>query len=115
MTNSAFVAQLVEDLGVDSVRAVLEVFEKDVRRLTQVLRVAASADDPASFRRAAHGLAGAAGAVGATSLEQAARVNMTRADVRGEQLTSAADEMERLAQTAVAELGAIVAALPPAT
>lgn len=76
MSESGFAAQLAEDLSADDLRMVLRVFGEDVRRLTAVLAEAARAGDVTAFRRAAHGLAGAAGAVGAQRLEAACRAAM---------------------------------------
>ena len=59
----------------------LGVFVADVVRLGEGLRVAATTGDVASWRRVAHSLAGAAGAVGAVALEDACREAMTGADI----------------------------------
>ncbi|HOU89974.1 MAG TPA: Hpt domain-containing protein [Polyangiaceae bacterium] len=77
MSEPGFAAQLAEDLSPDDLLLVLGVFRTDVERLTGSLDVAAAALDEAAFRRAAHGLAGAAGAVGAFGLEQACRQAMS--------------------------------------
>lgn len=76
MSELGFAAQLAEDLSAEDLRLVLRVFGEDVRRLTGVLGAAAQAGDVVAFRRAAHGLAGAAGAVGAQRLEDACRTAM---------------------------------------
>jgi HPt (histidine-containing phosphotransfer) domain-containing protein len=76
MIELGFAAQLAEDLSPEDLRLVLRVFGDDVRRLTGVLEAAMRAGDAAAFRRAAHGLAGAAGAVGAQRLEAACRAAM---------------------------------------
>ncbi len=78
MTNSEFARQLSEDLDAEDLYRVLEVFRGDLARLRQALRLAALDNDAAGLRRAAHGLAGAAGAVGAGALEEACRRAMLR-------------------------------------
>jgi HPt (histidine-containing phosphotransfer) domain-containing protein len=71
-----FAAQLLEDLPPADVRHVLIVFGGDLRRLANILDVASQAGDRDSFRRTAHALAGAAGAVGAAALADACRAAM---------------------------------------
>jgi len=104
-------AQLAEDLSPEDVRRVLGVFEGDVRRLVGNLDAAAVTGDVAAFRRVAHGLAGAAGAVGAKSLEQACRAAMVRDDLDASALAHAAGAIDLLADAALAELAAFVAGL----
>ncbi|MBU6499221.1 MAG: Hpt domain-containing protein [Rhodospirillales bacterium] len=101
-------AQLAEDLAPEDFRRVLAVFRDDVARLCQVLLVAARAGDPTTFRRAAHSLAGAAGAVGAEALEQACRVAMTRHDILPAQFPATASAIERLGLAALRELAALL-------
>lgn len=76
-----FAHQLAQDLEPEDVRHVLTVFEADLTDLRDVLRNAVAASDDAAFRRAAHQTAGAAGAVGATALEAAARSAMGNAAI----------------------------------
>jgi len=111
MSLGADFAQLAEDLSPDDVRQVLGVFERDVRRLTAALVAASAAHDATTFRRVAHGLAGAAGAVGAKSLESACRAHMVRADLDPEVLPGIATKIEQLADAALVELAAFVAGL----
>ena len=80
MSDLGFAVQLAEDLSPDDLRMVLAVFGTDVKRLTAALEEAAGAGDRVAFRRAAHGLAGAAGAVGAARLELACRRAMADTD-----------------------------------
>ena len=68
-----FASQLRQDLAPADVTHVLAVFAADAMRLSAAWRQALDGDDLTAFRRLAHELAGAAGAVGAASLEQAAR------------------------------------------
>jgi len=76
---AGFAAQLLEDLPPADVRHVLSVFAADLRRLVAILTTSLQARDVENFRRTAHALAGAAGAVGAAVLEQAARAAMLAA------------------------------------
>ena len=107
----SFAAQLAEDLTPEDVRLVLQVFRADLDRLSEVMRVAAAAGDVGTFRRVAHSLAGAAGAVGAGELEQACRVAMSRADIGPAALPAVSGEIGRLCAAALTELGAFVADL----
>jgi HPt (histidine-containing phosphotransfer) domain-containing protein len=111
MSLGADFAQLAEDLAPDDVRRVLSVFDLDVRRLVGDLEAAAAAGHVDAFRRVAHGLAGAAGAVGARSLEQACRAQMGRADLDPAALPPLAGKIHQLADAALVELAAFVAGL----
>lgn len=68
--------QLAQDLPPADFRRIIETFEDDLGRLAVQLEEAAMAGNQDGYRRAAHSLAGAAAAVGAVLLEQAARVAM---------------------------------------
>ena len=74
------VRQLASDLGVEELRHIVSIFEGDVRMLEQALLAAAGSSDLDAFRRTAHRLAGASGAVGAVALDMAAREAMRRQD-----------------------------------
>ena len=111
MNEPSFAAQLAEDLGPADLRHVLEVFGRDVARLTGVLRDAAAGDDAIGFRRAAHGLAGAAGAVGARALEQECRKAMAQAETKLGELSATMSTIDVLAEDAMRELARFVAAL----
>jgi len=111
MTEPSFAAQLAEDLGPEDLRHVLDVFGRDVARLTGVLRDAAVGDDAIGFRRAAHGLAGAAGAVGASALEQQCRQAMTQAETTPNSLIATMAMIDTLAEDALRELARFVATL----
>lgn len=104
-------AQLAEDLSPEDVRRVLGVFEADVRRLVANLGAAAAAGDVDAFKRVAHGLAGAAGAVGTRSLEQACRVAMVSTDLTPVALPGIAGQVDQLAESALADLAEFVAGL----
>ena len=105
---SPFAIQLLHDLSREDARRVLAVFREDIFRLGEVLRVSARAGDQPGFRRAAHGLAGAAGAVGAEELEQACRLAMSRHYESSEQFPAAAAEIHALATEALAALALVV-------
>ena len=68
--------QLAQDLPPADFRRIIETFEDDLGRLARQLEAAAMAGDRDGYQRAAHSLAGAAAAVGAVPLEQAARAAM---------------------------------------
>lgn len=68
--------QLAQDLPPADFRRITETFEDDLGRLAVQLEEAAMAGNRDGYHRAAHSLAGAAAAVGAVLLEQAARVAM---------------------------------------
>jgi len=106
MAGGADFGQLAEDLSPEDLRSVLSVFVTDVRRLVGNLTATAAAEDVAGFQRVAHGLAGAAGAVGAGALEQACRAAMTRTDLARADLKPTA--------TALADLAAFVDGLDAA-
>ena len=111
MSDLGFAAQLAEDLSPDDLRLVLGVFRADVQRLTGAMAEALCGADFVAFRRAAHGLAGAAGAVGATRLEQASRRAM------GDDMAMAASlaDIDTLAAGALDDLVVFLAGLdaPP--
>ena len=111
MSHEADFAQLADDLSVEDLRTVLAVFATDVKRLAAKLKAAAAAADLVEFKRVAHGLAGAAGAVGAKALEQACRAAMVRSDPGPVGLCAAADAIDALADVALAQLVAFVAQL----
>lgn len=110
MSDLGFAAQLAEDLTPDDLRLVLGVFRTDVQRLTGALATAIAAADIVAFRRAAHGLAGAAGAVGAVRLEQACRQAMADAVPMAQALS----EIDALAAGALDDLAVFLAKLDPA-
>ena len=111
MSGHADFAQLAEDLSPEDVRHVLDVFAADVRRLVGDLNAAAVAGDVAGFKRVAHGLAGAAGAVGSKALEQTCRAVMGRADLNSGLLPPLVGRIDALAELALADLAAFVAGL----
>jgi uncharacterized Ntn-hydrolase superfamily protein len=68
--------QLREDLSPAVLRSIAQTFEADIGRLAQELLAAARAGDMDGYHRAAHSIAGAASAVGASRLEREARMAM---------------------------------------
>ena len=68
--------QLAQDLPPADFRRIIETFETDLGRLAMQLEAAAIAGNWDGYQRAAHSLVGAAAAVGAIPLEEAARVAM---------------------------------------
>lgn len=110
-TEPGFAAQLAEDLSPGDLRHVLSVFRADVQRLAEVLRVTAMSGDIVGFRRVAHSLAGAAGAVGAQALEQACRLAMTRADIGPAQAMAVQTGIATLCEAALADMAAFIAEL----
>lgn len=108
---AGFAAQLAQDMSPEDVRMVLDVFRTDLERLSRVMRAAAAAGDATSFRRVAHSLAGAAGAVGAAALEQASRQAMTWADLGPAGFAGVSAEIDTLCAAALADLTAVVKGL----
>ena len=68
--------QLAEELPRDVFVRIVRTFEQDLAKLVRQMVDAARAGDVAEYRRAAHGLAGAAGSIGAKALEILARQAM---------------------------------------
>ena len=114
MSERGFAAQLAEDLSPDDLRLVLSVFEADVSRLLAVLSAAAEGADAPGFRRAAHALAGAAGAVGAAALEQICRAAMDAAGSDADDPAATLAGINRMADLARADLADFLARLDQA-
>jgi HPt (histidine-containing phosphotransfer) domain-containing protein len=106
--------QLVLDLPREDVLHVLAVFDEETQRLSKLLKATAVAGDATAFRRAAHALAGAAGAVGATVLESAARGGMAPEGHSPARMLEVADEIAELSGAARREAAAVVADLDKA-
>lgn len=111
MSDDADFGQLADDLSAEDLRIVLGVFATDVKRLTGNLNAAAAAEDVGTFKRVAHGLAGAAGAVGAKALEQACRIAMARAESVPPRLHAVAEAIDALADSALVQLATYTAQL----
>jgi HPt (histidine-containing phosphotransfer) domain-containing protein len=99
--------QLAEDLPPEVFANIIATFERDLARLTRELADAAAAGDARAYAMAAHSLAGAAAAVGATALEREARIAMDPA-----QPEAAATLVPRLQQESGRALAALRALLP---
>lgn len=67
---------LARDLAPADFGRIVESFAADIDRLADEMEAGVRSGDDPAVRRAAHGLAGAAAAVGAATLEQAARVGL---------------------------------------
>jgi|SRR5580700_3713574 HPt (histidine-containing phosphotransfer) domain-containing protein len=67
--DTAVLDDLVEHIGVDAVRAIIEIFLGECRELTAAMTVS---PNPAEARRAAHSLKSSAGQLGAAALAEAA-------------------------------------------
>lgn len=85
---AAYAANLVEDLPPGDVKRVIGVFQIEIVTLCQRLAAAAAKGDATAFRRAAHAIAGAAGAVGAIELEREARQLMQQSSGSAPDLTT---------------------------
>jgi len=98
-------AQLAMELPRDVFISIVRGFEQDLARLVGQMIDAARANDAEDYRRAAHGLAGAAGSIGARPLESLARQAMRRDDRTPAQqmILRIGDE----ARAALAELAAL--------
>ncbi|EHM03525.1 Hpt domain protein [Acetobacteraceae bacterium AT-5844] len=94
--------QLAADLPREVFVGVVRTFEADLGRLAQSMVDAVKAQDLDAYRRCAHGLAGAAGAIGARKLEAMARQAMS---IQGE---PSASEVLLLGQEAKAALGELL-------
>ncbi|WP_419899733.1 Hpt domain-containing protein [Roseomonas sp. USHLN139] len=101
--------QLAEDLPAEVFATVLRTFETDLARLAAQMREAAGSGDLEGYRRGAHGLAGAAGAIGARRLESLARQAMQPAG--GPDPAILLPQLGDAAGAALAELAALVASL----
>ena len=112
MTASGFAAQLAQDLDPEDLRMVLGVFGQDVARLTGVLGGNFADADVDGFRRTCHALAGAAGAVEATALEEACRDAMTRTDLALTDLAAVLADIRVRGAVALQDMEAFLANLP---
>jgi HPt (histidine-containing phosphotransfer) domain-containing protein len=104
----AFAADLAEDLSPEDFIHVLTLLKEDVVRLLDDMDTATARADVKAFRAAAHGMAGAAGTVGADALEQSSRLAMTRPDL-GSQLAPSAAEIRKQADIILTHIAGIMA------
>jgi HPt (histidine-containing phosphotransfer) domain-containing protein len=97
--------QLARDLPRDDFVRIIRTFEQDLSRLARELEQAVAARILDDYRRAAHSLAGAAAAVGASRLEKVARLGMDHRNQADPRLVATAIRQE--AEAALAELAAL--------
>jgi HPt (histidine-containing phosphotransfer) domain-containing protein len=107
-----FAAHLAEELSPEDFIQVLTLVRGDVEQLVASLEAAAVAGDATACRTAAHGLAGAAGAVGADALEQVSRRAMTNRDPAAS-LTATAAEIRSVADAMLREIAGVLAGGAP--
>jgi chemotaxis protein histidine kinase CheA len=103
-----FATQLREDLPAEDVRYVLLAFSTDLSRLSETIRDLARAGHGAALRRAAHALAGAAGAVGAENLSVICRAVMTDQTAGAARLAVHAAAIETAAAAAATALARVM-------
>lgn len=103
-----FAADLARDLDPEDYARVLRLFRQDVVQLSETISRNAAAGDDTGFRRAAHGLAGAAGAVGAQALESACRAVMAPRAVIDD-LNASARQIADLVTATLADIEAALA------
>ncbi len=96
--------QLAEDLPRPDFLRIIRTFHDDLTRLTAELAAAVRQGDARGFQRAAHSLAGAAGAVGALRLEAAARRGMLGAEAPSPALAAQIGAEAQAALVALADL-----------
>jgi HPt (histidine-containing phosphotransfer) domain-containing protein len=106
-------SQWVLDLPRDDVLHVLSVFDEECKRLAALMHQTALNGDHVAFRRTAHALAGAAGAVGAVVLEQAARSAMVPESLSAERMLATASDIAALSSAAREEAAGVAAKLDP--
>jgi HPt (histidine-containing phosphotransfer) domain-containing protein len=102
--------QLAAELPHDVFVGVVRTFEADLARLVQQMVDALKAGEMDSYRRNAHSLAGAAGAIGARRLEALARQAMSPG---APPAAAAVLELGAEARAALAELMSLSSADPP--
>jgi HPt (histidine-containing phosphotransfer) domain-containing protein len=102
--------QLAEELPRDVFVSIVRSFEQDLARLVCQMVDAAQAENVDEYRRAAHGLAGAAGSIGAKALESLARQAMRSDDRTPAQQMILGIGQE--AKAALSELSALAAGDP---
>lgn len=100
-------SQLAAELPRDVFVVIVRTFEQDLARLVRQMVDAARVGDVPEYRRAAHGLAGAAGSIGAKALETLARQAM-RSDDRtpAQQMILGIGQEAKEALSELAELAA---------
>lgn len=102
----AIAGQLAAELPPEVFAMIIQTFEADAAQLLSALGAAAQAGDADAWHKAAHGLAGAAGGVGATRLEALAREAMRPADPPAAAAAARIGEAAREALAALNRLSA---------
>ncbi len=103
-----FATELARELPPADFLRVLELFRIDLARLTEEIEAAAAGGRHEEVRRAAHGMAGAAGAVGAATLEATTRVVMRQPDA-GMDLVAIAHNIRTLADDTLLNIDRVIA------
>jgi HPt (histidine-containing phosphotransfer) domain-containing protein len=101
LINTETLDDMIEYIGLDALRPVVELFIGESRSLSAAMT--AGADDPAkreAVRRAAHSLKSSAGQLGAAALSEAA-AELERAAESGAPLAGGAALVARLAEATV--------------
>lgn len=106
-------AELAEVLPKADFARVMTMFLDEMRQVSAEIEIAAREADAVRFGRAAHQLAGAAGSVGAVSLEAVSRRAMTGVHAPA-QMVALAVEICRLSQVALTEIARLIAVGPSA-
>jgi len=107
----AIARQLAADLPHDVFIDVVRTFETDLGALVLRMMDASRVPDLEAYRRSAHALAGAAGAIGAFRLEAMARRAMAP---DSQPAPDAVRMLDQEAKAALAELGLLARTPPPA-
>ncbi|MBO1075766.1 Hpt domain-containing protein [Roseomonas marmotae] len=107
----AFVRQLASELPRDAFIGVVRTFQADLARLVQQMVASSAAGEMEAYRRGAHGLAGAAGSIGARRLEELARRAMLPDSAAA---PDSVGVLEDEAASVLSELAGLIAAPPPA-
>jgi HPt (histidine-containing phosphotransfer) domain-containing protein len=101
--DTAVLDDLVEHIGVDAVRAIIEIFLGECRELTAAMTVS---PNPAEARRAAHSLKSSAGQLGALALSEAAAAVETAASTAAPDLPQLVAALGERATESTAALAA---------
>jgi HPt (histidine-containing phosphotransfer) domain-containing protein len=101
--------QLAADLSADDLLLVLRTFAGDMERLRAALGAAGQVADAAAWQRTAHGMAGAAAAVGATRVEQLARQAMAHVAIDPDTAARAMMAIGSAIDASLAELNELTA------
>lgn len=103
--NPQTIQELAAELSPEIFTEILRTFRTDLGRLCAEMSAAAAAGQLEEYRRAAHGLAGAAGSVGARTVEALARRSMNRSG--GDAVLELLPDVEAAVRAALDELAMI--------